>query len=255
MEIFANYHKERDAFLSLTEPDCKKRILLLSGGSGAGKTSLLRSCRGDVCDPVCYLPIQLRGSAVGISEFFWRTGDCLGWDSLPRFTNQLSDLGGISVNIAKNKIKGSDNQIRVVLQEGNPETRKEHRTFMTGALFEDLQNLDQLLLIAMDTYEQATDEIKDWISGPFLSRTAKNANVRVAISGQEVPDANTIEWDYCCKEFELFGVKEVKHWMPVVNAMGRILPDEQWLAGVCFALDGNPALIRQTIERLPLSHD
>lgn len=169
----------------------------------------------------------------------------------PGLRIKLSDLSGISVNIARNKIRGSDNQIRVVLQADNPAVREEHRTIMTGALFEDLRKLDRIFLVAFDTYEQATTEVKDWISGPFLTRTTTAGKVRVAVAGQEIPDPNTIEWDYCCEKYELFGVREAKHWMPVIESLGLMTPDEQWLAGVCFALNGRPDLIMQTIERLP----
>ena len=115
MEIYANYQEQRQAFLSLLNTDCEKRILFFRGPIGTGKTSLLIACQNDVCQPIYHLPVQLRNTAVSISEIFWRSGNLLGWDRLTNFTSQLSDFSGININIDHNKIRGSDNQIRVVL--------------------------------------------------------------------------------------------------------------------------------------------
>ncbi len=70
MTPLADYHDQRNAFLALLEPDCAKRILLFSGETGTGKTSLIMDCQKDVCDPVYLIPIQLRGTVVSIAEIF-----------------------------------------------------------------------------------------------------------------------------------------------------------------------------------------
>lgn len=254
MDTIADYHDQREAFLSLLNPDCEKRILLFRGPAGTGKTSLIMACLDKVCGPVYHVPFQLRGTAVSIAEIFWRTGSNLGWDCLPNFTEQLSYFSGINVNIDGNKMRGINNQIRVVLHADNPADREYRQVSLTEAWFEDINSLDQLLLMVMDTYEQATDDVKDWISGPFLIRTVNSGKIRVALAGQEVPDPKTIEWGRCCEMHELFGVREAKHWVPVVENLDRVIPVEHpldWLAGICHALDGQPDKIMKIIKKLP----
>jgi hypothetical protein len=60
----------------------------------------------------------------------------------------------------------------------------------------------------MDTYEDATTDVQQWISGPFLARTAMVNQVRVLIAGQSVPDSNNIEWGQCSTttKYAIFGI-------------------------------------------------
>jgi len=254
MKTIADYQNQRDAFQSLLDPAIENRILLFKGPSGIGKTLLIRVCQKDVCKLIYHVPIQLRGTAVGIAEILWRVGNQLGWDSFQNFTERLSLFSGVSVNIERNRIRGSDNQIKVVLQEGTPIDRDYRQAVLTDALFADFSGLNDIFLLLLDTYEQATTEVKSWISGPFLQRVANNEKVRVAIAGQEIPDHNTIEWGDCCEVHELYGVREAKYWLPVVEALKRKIPVHSkldWLAGICHALDGRPDSIMKIIQRLP----
>jgi len=257
MKICADYKKERSAFLSLIEPNCKNRIILFTGKSGMGKTRLIEACREDVYKSIYFLPIQLRGAAVGTSEIFCRVGDCIGWDNLPVFTEKISKLSEaiVTINIDGNKIRGHHNQISAVLQVEHSETRAEQQAVLTSALFEDLQKLKQNLLIIIDSYEKGTSEVKKWISGPFLARAANTKNVRVAIAGQEVPDCNSIEWGHCCEQpYKLDGVPDAEHWLPVVEALKREIPgrdDLTYLMALCDVFKGHPLDIINWIEGFP----
>jgi hypothetical protein len=254
MGKFANYQEQRQAFLSLLNTDCEKRILFFRGPIGTGKTSLLIACQNDVCEPIYHLPVQLKNTAVSISEIFWRSGNLLGWDRLPNFTSQLSDFSGININIDHNKIRGSDNQIRVVLHSSKLEDRDYRQAVLTSAWFEDISEIDDLILIVMDTFEKANTEVKEWISGPFLSRVAHTEKIRTAIAGQEIPTPENIEWGPNCQVYDLFGVPEAKYWLPVINTMKRRIPVEHeldWMSGICHALKGNPDAIMKIIQGLP----
>ena len=251
MKICANYKVERKAFLSLIEPNCKNRIILFTGQSGIGKTRLIEACREDVGKSIYFLPIQLRGAAVGISEIFWRVGDCIDWDNLPEFEKKISELNKTIVNITGNKIIGINNQISVILQVEYREAREELQVALTSALFEDLRKLKRSLLIVIDTYEDGASEVKKWISGPFLARAANTKNIRVAIAGQEVPDCNSIDWGHCCEQpYKLDGVTKAEHWVPVVKALNLEVPEKPakiFLAGICYAFNGHPMSIMNKI--------
>ena len=252
----ADYEAERLAFESLLCIDCHDHILLFRGESGSGKTTLLNYCREHVPHDMPHIPIQLRGNAVGMAEIFSRSGGRLNWEHLPNFTTQVADFQKIpEVQIDRNWLAGIGNQISVVLNVENLSDRDQRRTTLTEAWFSDLDEFDQPVLLMFDTYEQATTEVQNWISGPLLSRAAYGEHVRVLIAGKQVPDWNNIEWGHCCNHRELYGVPDAQHWLPVVQAMRRQLPPDGpliWLAGVCWALKGNPSKIMEAISGLPI---
>jgi hypothetical protein len=254
--VLADYKDKIDSFRAMLEPDCECRILMFQGQSGFGKTALINACLENLPNTVQHIPIQLRASAVGVTEIFHRAGQQLGWETMPNFTAQVAALSGVSnINIDGNSQTGINNRISIALRAENPTDREERRTTLTSAWFEDLGHSHHIVLLALDTYEQATNDVKEWVSGPFLYRATQTNNIRVLLGGQEIPDKHNIEWASCCSMHELPGVYEAEHWLPVVHALGRKIPEEQalsWLAGVCFAFNGRPDAILNTIKNLPL---
>jgi energy-coupling factor transporter ATP-binding protein EcfA2 len=253
--LIANYDEERVSFRGLLAPSSQRRILMFRGRSGSGKTTLLRTCLQEVPPEYIKVPVQFRDTAVNMAEIFYRVGEHVGWDHMPQFTGQLASLRGLpTVQVENNLLEGSHNQINVALQAENPTDREHRRAALTNAWFADLYALAHPLLLAMDTYEQATTDVAHWVEGPFLSRTARTPRLRVLLAGQTVPDANNIEWGTQCHTHDLYGVHEAAHWLPVVEAMNRLIevPDPlSWLAGICYALHGQPKDIMQVIENLP----
>ena len=251
----ADYEHEQQAFGALLQPECRERILLFRGESGSGKTTLLSFCREQVPASIPHVEIQLRGSAVSVAEIFYRAGRVLKWDHLPKFTEQVAALEGTpKTQIDRNWLTGINNRISVVLRVENPADREHRRAALTDAWFDDTGALQGPMLMLFDTYEQATTEVQDWISGPFLARAAQVFPVRVVVAGQTVPEKNNIEWGHCCTAHDLYGVVEARHWMPIVRAMKRRIAvenPESWLGGVCHALKGNPDGIKKVIEGLP----
>jgi hypothetical protein len=255
----ADYENERRAFEALLQDACPQRILLLHGESGSGKTSLLKHCQHRLQSTVAHVPIQLRGSTVDVAEIFYRAGRAVSWERLRQFTGQVAQLQqAATVKIDRNWLLGINNHISVALQADSPQDRSYRRAALTEAWFEDVQALGEPLLMVFDTYEAATVEIKEWLSGPFLARVATANPVRVVIAGQSVPDRHNIEWGNCCLEHRLYGVPEARHWLPVIEALGLYIPGESpldWLAGVCYAVQGKPAEIIKIIQTLPRRKD
>jgi hypothetical protein len=255
--LLADYQEQRDAFTALLQPACQANVLLFSGDSGSGKTTLVNVCLDDVPDHVTTVPIDLRGSANTVPEIFRRLGARLGWDHLPTFAAHIATLREIPVpalDIDRNWLLGIGNHIQVALQVQSPTDREERRAALTAALFTDLQHRAAPLLVAFDTYEKATPEVKDWITGPFLASVAETAALRVLVAGQRVPDHENITWGRCCVRHPLYGVPEAAHWLPIIDALNRCIPFEHpvtWLAGVCHALNGAPKDIMQIIQGLP----
>jgi hypothetical protein len=254
--LMANYEAQREAFESLLRIDSRRRILLIHGGSGTGKTTLLRHYREQVGERASLVPMDLkRGRVVSVPEIFSRIGYATGWERFPRFTQRLAELEGPDVKITKNWLGGINNSINAVLRVENSADRDERRTELTNAWFNDVATFDNPMAIVFDNYHDSATEVQDWIRGPFLARAAGTYPVRVIVAGQFVPDENNIEWGHCCESYILSGVIETRHWMPLIQAERRRTPHpgdpETWLAGVCHALAGNPKQIRQVIDNLP----
>ncbi len=250
--LLADYERERQAFETLLSPDCRERILLFRGESGCGKTTLLAACLERVPRTVPYIPIQLRGSAVGVAEIFYRAGSRLNWERLPHFTGRVAALEGVpQVQVDGNWLRGIGNSINVALRAENPTDQKQRRAALTDAWFQDLSAFEHPVLVALDTYEQAPADVAGWIGGPFLARVEHTPSLRVLLAGQTVPALPNIEWGHCCVDHELLGVPEAEHWWPIVDAMQRYIPSTDWLAGVCHGLQGRPNEIMQIIKDLP----
>lgn len=251
---FANYHYERAAFRKLFADVCDKRILLLKGASGSGKSSLLKACLNESAgkQPI---NIQLRDTAVNVTEIFSRSAKRIGWEKLKQFSQCAQELAAQApqIQVAGVHQQGETNNLRIALNVQNTVDREYRQTLLTDAWFADIEALGEPLVMVFDTYEDAPKEVKNWLSGPFLYRTTECAAVRVAIAGQSVPDAG-IEWDHCHALHELFGVSDAREWLPVIAALGKkvpVEPAEVWLAGICYSLKGNPSTIMEVIKTLP----
>lgn len=256
MEALANYHDERDAFAALYEQQCTQRVVFYQGESGSGKTTLLRVCRKLIPDTIQKLLLDFKEAEHGVADIFFHTADIIGWEHLPNFQAQLAALNPqIVAQINDNKIQGSNNIISQMINTGSQEERKDKQIHLTDAWLRDVRDLDRVLLLSMDTYEKSIDEVKTWINR-VLIRIPNIENLRLVIAGQNVPDNETsAEWaDNCCL-YNLHGVTQPEHWIPVVKAMGREFPPDRdplsYMDGICTAFNGQPADIKKTLEALP----
>ena len=258
-KLLANYEEHRDLFRALLMDDCHHRILLFRGESGVGKTALLNTCiaeAGQRAKQIQCVPIQMRESAVSVAEVFYRLGNRVGWSAMPRFVAEVAAFQKTpTVHIEKNRMVGQ-NQISVALHAENLADRHHRQAALTDACFQDVRALPHPLLLVMDTYEKANNDVRQWLDGPFLARVAQTPQVRTLVAGQEIPEPHNIEWGFCCQAQDLYGVREAQHWLPIVVAMDRVIEFEEldphsWMAGICYALKGRPKDIMQVIENLP----
>lgn len=258
--LIADYQDQRALFGRLLNADTHHRILLFHGESGTGKTTLLRVCLNDATDHgqgFVIVPVQFREEAVNIAEIFFRIGSKTGWEHFSQFKGEVDRLQEpLSVNVERNRQIGFNQRIEVALSAGKPEDLDIRMATLTNAWFEDVRRFPERLLLVFDTYEKALTPVQRWIEGPFLTRAADTPQLRVLIAGQSIPDPNTIEWGHCCWAQVLTGVKDPNHWMPVLKALNRHVPNTDingFIAGICHALGGRPDQIMQVIEGLPQS--
>jgi len=254
-ENIANYQAERLAFNELLQPDCERRILLFEGKSGSGKSTLLKHCRTHISKESHPIPVDLRGTSLSLAGLFFNMTRRLKNERFAAFADKVAELSGRSAVELKNAAQwGNENQINVALQAGGNLSPDERLAQLTHAWFSDMQAVQRQCVVMMDTFEQANDEMKEWVSGEFLTEVANSENLRVTVAGQIVPDASRIEWGHCCEKWTLYGVKEAKHWLPVVEALGKKIPSPEpfgFLQGICSAFKGNPSEIFEHIKNFP----
>ena len=181
MSVLANYQEERAAFWRLFDPDCQQRIVMYQGESGSGKSTLIEACRTLMPPNVRHLAMDLRGSAVPVTEILSRTVLKMGGlAKLPHFSQRVASLSRVpSLNLADNTLKGTQNQIEVVVNNTELEDRQERYVQLTEAWFEDLTQQNQPLLLMLDTFEQANQDVRDWIGGSLLGRAADTKALRI----------------------------------------------------------------------------
>lgn len=259
--MFANYEHERRLLNDLCVSTCFHPILLIRGTSGIGKSRLLRSFTENLPPEIRPLPVQLRPTAVSIGEILFRLCRHLAPAQLPLLNLALfhpdtpnRETLTHSINIDDNALIGYKNKLSLVIYSHTHIGRSDQTATLTEALFSDLENAGEVSLIIFDSFDQAVPEVADWISGPLLGRIAKSKNLRAVIAGQAVPNIDNIEWGSASKLATLGGVAEATAWLPIVEALGKLIPHSSeigWLTGVCDALEGHPAKIMQLLEALP----
>ncbi|HEX8185452.1 MAG TPA: hypothetical protein VF747_11890, partial [Blastocatellia bacterium] len=201
-----------------------------------------------------FIPIDFKTSTHSLVEILHASTRALGNQAFPKFLSLVNDFVSV-VEIKGNTITGQGNRIQVALSAESPDSLQYRRTYLTEAWLDDIRDSGKIVLFIFDTYERASLEVQQWISGTFLAWIPYIRNIRVLIAGQELPDQNNIIWQDLSMTRAMPGVPNVEDWMPVLRATGRkpaVRDVRSWLAGVCVALNGRPAEIMQLIESLPL---
>jgi hypothetical protein len=136
----------------------------------------------------------------------------------------------------------------------DPETA---RANLIAAFFVDAASLTRPLMVAIDSFEQASNDAKQWVVGSFLPSVAYANAIRVVISGREVPEVSGQWSEYCGPVQMLEPVTHPGDWKALIGEMGRRLestdPDAA-LAAVCqFAGKNTRELMMWINDRLPLA--
>ncbi|MEZ5671710.1 MAG: AAA family ATPase [Thiotrichaceae bacterium] len=253
--MLANYRKEREAFEQLLQGEAY-RVLLLCGGSGMGKTTLLRTFERIAHEkPVYYVTPDFKDTIV-LEDIFYLIGDFLEWENLPNLTGCISALHQpetLNVNVSSNWLIGIKQHLHVVLKTESAKERQERWQQLTDSLSKDLKKLSKPLLILFDTYERADSEIQEWITKSLLARIRLFPQVRIVIAGQQVPEENSVGYGNHTQLLKLEGVRGSKIGWNIQESKQRKagnLDETEFLQPICDSFHGHPQLIARLIEGL-----
>lgn len=259
--MIANYAEEQNQFRALLESDGDPRILMFQGESGSGKSHLIKHCLDQVLPslvnegmlaggmPVAHIDLQASGDHV--QNLWVAMGSKVGWHHLPTFTKRV-------VGLTDSDLDGNDPVSRVYIrrflrqigQIQDWETRREQMQLLTDAWFMDVERFKRPLIVAVDRYEQRSNEFDLWFREEFLEGVADTDRVRVIVGGQSVPEL-TGSWPGCMSLHELRGVMEAEEWLRWGSAQGIEIQGLEYMAGICKALEGKPNEIVQLLASFP----
>jgi hypothetical protein len=251
----ANYKEHRNAFSALLEKDCDKPILLFKGESGTGKSTLIKYCRNQIDKDINHVLIDLRYTSnfLQISE---KLSECLDLEHSDNFNQQLDKLNQqLNINVTGNTQAGAGNMISLALNETlEHQQRTERYTALTKTWIREINNLGKQCVLFIDVYEKASSEIEQWVNADLLNCVAKFKKMRVVIAGKSLPENS--EWEHFCEIKELDGVHEAEEWLPVIKAMGRVIPSSspiEFLRAACLISKGRPNDIVNFIKTFPIA--
>jgi len=148
--ILADRRAEFEIFTRMITGQSKERVLLLKGESGSGKTVLSNE-----------LMEYARGLRVEVAR-----ADCKGCPSMD------SILATLLFDLPPGFL---------------PETEKAVGALRFFKMIEDLIALDRPLLIALDTWQDSSEEVRKWIEQRLLPGVPRMPGVVALIGGHEVP--------------------------------------------------------------------
>jgi hypothetical protein len=248
----ANYKAEQEQFRQFLKPDSSIRILWFYGEPGIGKSRLVRACLANMPPDVSYLP--LKSGETTVEDILLHAGRRSPYQplsylprelesfNLPPQTNFEDEAAGSQLNVVQTHVKQA-------LSVSNPAERHTRYKALTEAWLNDLQDLEKPFLLVLDNYEEASQELSEWVAHHILPKAGQIPLLRILIANV-APPIYDISWQAWAKTMELKGIMDPNAWIPVAQAMGRN-PTLEQLTGACKMANGNPGVMINLIQLLP----
>ncbi len=234
----ANRRPEIELFSKMVARQVAPRILLIEAPSGVGKTDLLAQFTRECDTNALVAKVDLKAAERGVAYFFWRIREDLGHAHFGQFASAIHRIVyGPNVTIEKNWILGKQ-EIEIALT-GDDKTRPFLLDALHEAFFHDLRAIDRKLVLILDTFNAAGEELRKWIGGEFLAAVIHSPNVIVVIAGQNVPTPS-VEWmdDFAHRKLE--SIRDVDAWHECAQRAGIAFERHQ-IETLCWLFDGHPA--------------
>ena len=132
-----------------------------------------------------------------------------------------------------------------------PRVNEGHGAGRPLALFRDLMQATQPVLLIFDTYEQGSADFRQWVETSLLDRLERCCSTIVVIAGQTVPDSAKYGWRKVSRTLELPTIENPEDWKRFSDRRftGKVLPESQ-IQPLAMATNGEPGLLSQLLETL-----
>jgi tetratricopeptide (TPR) repeat protein len=263
--VIANRDNELAAFRDLVRPDTQKRILLISGPTGSGKSFLLEKFES-VCSAEEFLgaalAVRLDGHSIpNFGHLFYQIQRELEERENYKFENfeaaqQILRISP-SVTFDGNQISGPFNASFSL--PGNEQAWKSP-SILRG-FFRDLDRPDKIIVLLFDQFTCSNDELAAWIYGPFLSDVRRSKNIRVVLAGETSLPENS-QWDGCSTRLPSLGpINDIQKWLRYSESRGLTFSRET-VAALVEITEGCPktlgryfagkiSIVQNLLNRLP----
>jgi len=245
--MIADRHLERSFVSELLSGNPEKRVALIHAAPGCGKTFLIQDLKRQAEEAkVASVHIELKGTPPLHSVL--RVFSIRLPAELLIHSNRIPDSragGNLTANLSNAQI-GHGASVQVIndgVAEGITESK-------LNALLRDLKECSTKVIVFIDTYEQSHSATNHFVE-TLLQLCCFKSNLRMIVAGQKIPDPSNGSWQDSVQAFELTPIREVKHWIEIVQIMEPPIVNfafEKRLAEDCEALDGNPAAISALIN-------
>jgi len=243
----ANFENELEIFKQLLKLGTKKSLLTIQAKSLYGKTTLLSEYE-QVCKDSGYLyaKINLKRSYDPhcILDYL---GEQIGQENLPNYwaLSEKMILGDSSILIENASFYFSDLRVSQI----SPKDSKGRYRLLSIEFFQDAASLtrEQPAAFIFDHYEQATEEIREWMQYDFLPKLHRVPNIITVIAGQNVP-ASDEDWQSLHQPI-LLGEISVKHWVSYAGKLGLSLSEDD-VGMIYHGVNGVPGMVALAISYL-----
>ncbi len=242
LRSIADRTNEFGQFKRMLAGQTDERIFLLEAGGEWGKSELLRGVFMKYCSltGIPHFFIDLKGSSIGL--------DAVLYELCNKFRTQSSRFLDLVARLARLEHGEIIGRYAIAEALKTPDeigyTRQVVR--LTEVLFNDLcTQLEQLVLI-FDTYEQANDDVKRWLSELCLPYARPPTKLMIVIAGRQRPEVGSDLMAYCYP-YSLKGVVDVEAWEQFAQNQGMLMPRE-WIEGFCVANEGRPGPIVNLLQ-------
>jgi hypothetical protein len=247
MMRMANRVHEMSLFEALLERQCQKRILLVKAPSGYGKSELIDRFTqiGKNQLDLTVIILDLADSTAGIAYMISRLQSKLKPARFPNYDKAVRQfLVTPNVEMSEIEIEGNENTLQILLNVDDQQMRLDK---LEQAFFQDLAAIKTPVLLLIDTFEKAPEELQKWISGHFLGEVAESLErFRVVVAGQKVPQLRA-DWRSYHHNCELASIKEIDVWYDYVQSQ-KLQLSKEFVSGIVYALKGQPRDIALTFE-------
>ncbi len=207
----ANRHEEFDFFASTLCNSVPQRATLVSAGSDHGKTKLVAEFNRYGCE-------VLGQDACAFIDFKGRgTVDHI-WDTLSL------DLGS--------RLPGLSDRSPARLREG-------------------LRKATSPVLLSFDTFEQGTEDARDFVEKHLLADLGRTNAMRLLIAGQPhaMPNPAKAAWAHHAKRYDLGNIPDPQPWVDWAARVYRLIPENS-VRTIVACSGGAPGVIANQLAHL-----
>ena len=183
VSLHVNREQEIKIFKGMLNGDTTRHIFLVQADAGMGKTTLLKEFSQMCGKDYQWAKVNLKKMSYTEEEILGELCRQLGPPLFQKFDKIRSERG---------------------LIQSDPSQRRIYRQILTDAFFDDVVSMgsapDKPTVLLFDTFEKASDPVKEWLWGQFLDRARPHQWLVIVLAGRKFPQLDIDLEEWCMKQ-------------------------------------------------------